>query len=405
MEWGRQMAFVNHFYVYIWDPDFGPAFWKTNAYAPWPIWIYLNGHEWAKRQLEKAGIRYEALDNGFRSCADPRALQRICDRLGAGAVRNFFWRWQARLPSPFIHRELHHGYTYELAFRQFEVSETAVFDRPQAGRAFFEGLIRDHLDVGRPSQVAIIFDRRITSRTPGSFRTKVITPGVDPQLCCYYRSARMKQYFKEHRALRTETVISDTRDFGIGRRVNAHNWHALRAVGQAANRRLCDAQASDAQPAPDVVTFEQVTLPSEDPDGLHAPGLRFGDRRVMAVLAAIVGFSHLIAGFDNRRLTKLVGRLLDQDYTSRQATYDLRRLRRKGIVERLPGTHRYQLTPLGRRVAVLFTKTYGRVLAPGLAALDLALPEDIARRSPLATAWRQLDRSLDTYITSQMIAA
>lgn len=380
-------------------------FWKTNAYAPWPIWIYLNRHEWAKRQCEKAGIGYEALDNGFRSCEDPRALQRICDRLGSGAVRSYFWRWQARLPSPFTHRELRHGYTYELAFRQFEVSETAVFDRPQAGRAFFEGLIRDHLDVGRPRQVAIIFDRKITSRTPGSFRTKVITPGVDPQLCCYYRSARMKQYFKEHRALRTETVISDTRDFGIGRRVNAQNWHALRAVGQAANRRLCDARAPDAQPAPDVVTFEQVTLPSEGPDGLHAPGLRFGDRGVMAVLAAIVGFSHLIAGFDNRRLTQLVGRLLDQAYTSRQATYDLRRLRRKGVVERLPGTHRYQLTPLGRRVAVLFTKTYGRILAPGLAALDPALPDDIARRSPLATAWRQLDRSLDNYITNQMIAA
>src|SRR5215471_4265079 len=84
MEWGRQMAFINHYYFYLWDPDWGPAFWKTNAYAPYPIWIYLNGHEWAKRQLEKVGIDYEELDNGFRSCADPVALQRICDRLGSG---------------------------------------------------------------------------------------------------------------------------------------------------------------------------------------------------------------------------------------------------------------------------------------------------------------------------------
>src|SRR5580658_3148306 len=52
MEWGRQTAFVNHYYFYLFDPDWGPAFIKTNAYAPWPIWIYLNGHEWAKRQLE-----------------------------------------------------------------------------------------------------------------------------------------------------------------------------------------------------------------------------------------------------------------------------------------------------------------------------------------------------------------
>ena len=200
-------------------------------------------------------------------------------------------------------------------------------------------------------------------------------------------------------------MVSNTRDFGIGRRVNAENWYALRAVGEAANKRLCDAQAADAQPAPDVVTFDQVTRPS-DHDGLHAPGLRFGDRRVMALMAIIVGHSHLLAGFDNRRLTRLVGTLLDQPYTTRQATYDLRRLRRKGLIERIPHTNRYQTTPLGRRVAVLFTKAHGRVLAPGLTWLDTAaLPADIAVRSPLARAWRQLDRALDDFIDTQMIAA
>lgn len=256
------MVFVNHFYFYLWDPEWGPAFWKTNAYAPYPVWLWLNGHEWAKRQLDKAGVAYEALDNGFRSCADPRALQRACDRLGSGAVKSFFWRWQRRLPSPFSRADLRAGYVYDLAFRQFEVPDSRVFDRPASGRAFFEDVIRDHLDIGRPDQVALVFDRRISRQTPGSFRTKVITKGVGPQISCYYRSSRIKQYFKEHRALRTETVIGDTRDFGIGRRVTADNWTALRAVGDAANKRLCDAQAADAHPAPDVATFAQVTQPS-----------------------------------------------------------------------------------------------------------------------------------------------
>ncbi|HTT90763.1 MAG TPA: hypothetical protein VMF65_14515 [Acidimicrobiales bacterium] len=405
MEWGRQMAFVNHYYLYLWDPDWGPAFIKTNAYAPWPVWVYLNGHEFAKRQLEKAGIAYEALDNGFRSCQDPSALQRICDHLGPGAVKSFWWRWCRRLPSPFTDADRRAGYVYELAFRQFEVSDTRVFDRPQAGRGFFEGVIRDHLDLGRPDQVALIFDRKVTSRTPGCFRTKVVTKGVDPQLCCYYRSARLKQYFKEHRALRTELVISDTKDFGVGRRVNGENWHALREVGQAADARLCQAEASDAAPAPDVAAFEQVALPSETPDGLHAPGLRFGDRRVMALLSAIVGFAHLFVGFDNPTLARLVGGILDMPYTSRQATYDLRRLRRKGIIARIPHTHRYYLTPLGRRVAVLFTKAHARVLAPGLAWLDPGLSPDIAKRSPLALAWRDFDHALDDFITTNMTAA
>ncbi|HEY5703968.1 MAG TPA: hypothetical protein VIS96_00165 [Terrimicrobiaceae bacterium] len=79
-------------------------------------------------------------------------LQKVCERLGPGAVKNFFWRWLRRLPSPFRRADWRAGYVYELAFRQFEISETYVFDRPQAGRMWFEGVIRDHLDVGRLDQ-------------------------------------------------------------------------------------------------------------------------------------------------------------------------------------------------------------------------------------------------------------
>lgn len=402
MEWGRQMAFVNHFYFYLWDAEWGPAFWKTNAYAPYPVWLWLNGHEWAKRQLAKAGVGYTALDNGFASCDEPALLQRLCDRLGPGAVTGFFWRWQARLPSPFTREDLRAGYVYELAFRQFEVSDTRVFDRPAAGRAFFEGLIRDHLDLGRPDQVSLVFGRGIRLAgprpTPGTFRTQVITRGVDPEITCRYKSSRIKQYFKEHRALRTELVVCDTRDFGVGRRLTYENWNALRDVGEHANQRLCDAEAADARPAPDVATLNQVTRPSSTSEGQHAPALRFGDARVMALMAAITGFCHLITGFDNRALVQRMRSLHDEGYSSRQATYDLRRLRRKQIIHRIEGSHRYQLTPAGRAVAVLFTKAYGRILGPGLAAFDPQLPGDLARRSPLALAWKDLARQLDRFI-------
>lgn len=405
MEWGRQMAFVNHYYFYVWDPEWGPAFWKTNAYAPYPIWIWLNGHEWAKRQMQKAGITFEALDNGFRSCADPKRLQRRCDQLGTAAVREFFWRWIWRLPSPFSAEDFRAGYVYDLAFRQFEVSDTVVFDRPQAGRAWFEGVIRDHLDVGRPDQVTLLFQRRINRRTPGTFRTRVVTKGVDPILTCYYRSSRLKQYFKEGRALRTETVICDTRDFGVGRRLCAKNWEALRAVGDDANRRLCDAEAQDAMPAPDVATFLHVTRPSTDSDGLYAPGLRFGEPRVMALFGAVVAFSHLIQGFTNAEFVARVTSLIGGPYTTRQATYDLRRLRRKNLIARVGKTHRYMLTATGRRVAVLFTKTYGRVLAPGLALLRPDLPADVAQRSALASAWRNLEARLEDFVIRGLAAA
>ena len=406
MEWARQMAFVNHYYFYIWDPDWGGAFWKTNAYAPYPIWLWLNGHEWAKRQLEKNGVGYQALDNGFRSCQDINALQRICNRLGPGAVKSFFWRWLHRLPSPFTAEDWRAGYIYELAFRQFEVSETVVFDQPRSGRAWFEGVIRDHLDVGRPDRVLLYFDRSRLPRTHNArFRTRVITTGVDPNLSCFYKSSRLKQYFKEGRALRTELVICDTRDFGIGRRVCAENWNALWAVGKEANRRLCEAEAQDAMPAPDVATFEHVTRPSTDEEGQYASGLRFGEPRAMAVLGALIGFTYLFDGFSNRDMVQRVQQLLGAPYTVRQASYDLRRLRRKGLVRKLEKRQRYELTADGRRVAVLFTKTYHRLLCRGLAFLALELPQELSRRHPLITSWHRFNRELDTHLDRSFLAA
>ena len=160
-------------------------------------------------------------------------MQKTCERLGPAAVPSFFGRWWRPLPSPFPEADGEAGYRYPMALRQFEVSDTGVFDRPQAGRMWFESVIRDHLDVGRPDPIALIFHRRVSCRTPGRFQTRVVTRGVDPTLCCYYRSSRIKQYFKEGRALRTETVIWDTGDFGVGRRVCAQNWSALRSVGES----------------------------------------------------------------------------------------------------------------------------------------------------------------------------
>lgn len=74
----------------------------------------------------------------------------------------------------------------------------------------------------------------------------------------------------------------------------------------------------------------KVTRPSTTENGLRATGIRFGYRRAMAVLEPS-WFGHVIDGFTNRQVVKLTSRLLNEDHTSRQATYDLRRLRRKDL--------------------------------------------------------------------------
>jgi hypothetical protein len=222
-EYRRQSIFPNNSYFYILDPDWGPSFVKTVAYAPFSVWVYLNGNEWAKRQAAKRGVEFEAPDNGFAACGEPTALAEICGGLSASDVRSFFDRWQARLPSPFIAEDRARGYGYELAFRQLEISDTRVFDRPAAGRAWFGRTLPDQLTLGRPDQVAVVFDRRVTRRTSGRFYAKVFNVGVEPAIQIHYRASKVKQYFKAGGALRTETTVNDTLDFGIGRRLTEHN--------------------------------------------------------------------------------------------------------------------------------------------------------------------------------------
>ena len=129
----------------------------------------------------------------------------------------FFDRWQAALPWPLTAEDRARGYHHERAFRQAEISDTRRFDRPAAGRAWFERPRPDQLTLGRPDQVAIGFGRRVSRQTPGRFHTKIFNPGVEPAIQVHYRAWKVKQYFKEGRALRTETTVNDTRDLSIGR--------------------------------------------------------------------------------------------------------------------------------------------------------------------------------------------
>jgi len=403
-EFGRQSAVPNHYYFYVYDREWGPAFWKCCAYAPYPVWLCLNGHEWAKRQAEQAGLTCQALDNGFRSTDDADALASICARLGARDVWAFFRRWERLLPSPFSSADRARGYRYQLALRQLELSDTRVFDRPQAGREWFERTIRDQLTLGRPDHVAIVFGRRITTKTPGRFWTRVINRGVECGIQVHYRASKVKQYFKEGRALRTETTINDSYDFGIGRLVSEANWQALVQVGHEINERLLDAQLEACACAPDAATLERVVLPSRDQQGQPAPALRFGDPRVQALLSSLCSFSHLLDGVTNKSLRTLVATRLP-GYTPRQMTYDLRRLRGNGFLVRIERSNRYRLTAEGRRLAVFFAKTYARVVTPSLAELDPALPAEITARSPLARSWRSFEHALDARIRDAALAA
>ncbi len=393
---------VSAYYFYLWDTQMGGAFIKVSSYFPYPMKIWINGHEWAKRQAAAAGVGFTELSNGFASCADPAALQAICDRFGPQPIQAFVERWWARLPLPLTGADRAAGYWWDLSMRQVEFSRTIVFTQPRHARTFFETLTADNLDLGRPDQIEIIFGRRISRprrsgrrrrRTPVPrqvFKTAIDRANQGVTVNVFYKHSRAKQYLKDGRAMRIETVVNDTTDLGVLRRLE--HFDELSARARAINTRIVEAErvgqgAVLASPA-----FERIAHPSVE-DGRRAPALRFGDPRVQALAGALAQTLSAAVGITNRSLRALMPALLGGDtYTASQASYDLTRLRAKGLIERLPGRNVYHLTPAGQRFAVFYTKLHNRLLRPLMAADRPPAPLELRQ------ALRTIDRHIDDYL-------
>ena len=400
----KTTGMVNHFYFYCADAGFGPFFLKFCSYFPYNAKLCINGNHWAQRQAARAGIAFEALDNGFAAVSDPAGLQQICDCLGPAQIDALLRKWLARLPHPFTPADREAGYRYDISILQAEFSLTQMLDKPVSGRVFFEQVIRDNLDAGRPDQVSLIFGRRLMRTgprpTPGRFRTRVITSGVTPSLHVDYKHATIKQYHKEGRALRTETTINDTRDFSIGKRLT--NLPALREVGFSATRRLLRLERLSHDPITGASQITALTSPVITPGGTRIPGLPLARARSHALLAALLIFRLHPRGFTNRDLRDLTAELRGLPAVSTgQITYDLRRLRSHQLIERVPRTHRYQVTNTGLHTAMFLTRVHDRILPAGLAHLaDTSAPP-----GKLRTAANAYQAAVDDIIRNAGLAA
>ena len=399
----RTTSVVNQFYVHCVDEDFGAFFVKFSSYFPYGARLLVNGHHYAQARAAKAGIGFTALDNGFAACDDVPALQAICDSLDEDKIEALARKWLAILPNPYSAADQAAGYRYDISVLQAEFSLTQVLDKPLSGRIFFDQVIHDNLAIGRPGQVGLIFDRKIVRKgpraTPGRFRTRVITSGVTPSLHVDYKNSKIKQYHKLGKALRTETTVNDTRDFGIGKRLT--NLPALRQVGFSANRRLLAVQKLSHDPIAGAGALAQVTDPVITATGTRVAGLRLTDPRALALLHVLCVFRLLPHGFTNavprHHLAPLIGMTPDL-MTSGQITYDLRRLRMHGLIERIPGTFRYQVTDAGMRSAQFLTRLHDRVLRTGLAEITDPDP-------PASTALRAYQTAIDDIIRHAGLAA
>jgi len=397
----KEQRRVSVFYVYIWDSKMGSGFIKICTYFPYPVKAWVNGHEWAKRQAIRAGLSFTALSNGFAACDDPAALQAICDRFGPGTVQVWFERWMAKIPLPLEDADRDAGYWWELSMRQVETSRTLVFDEDCHARAFFEALLCENMDLGRPENVELLFRRgqRLGgySRTPpgGGFKTKIDRYCDLVTLNVFYKSSRLKQYLKDGVALRIETVVNSPKDLLCNRTLA--NLPELQAKARAINARLMETETAGQGTALVSPVIERITRPTVTGDGRKAPALRFGDLRVQALAGAVAAMLFTVTGITNRSLRALMTGLLHRPYSMNQASYDLARLARNGLIRRVPGRNRYTLTRDGLLFAHFYTKVYDHVLRP------LMAPDRPNAPPELAAALDTLDQLAARYIANARV--
>ena len=385
---------VTVYYFYLWDAGFGPAFIKVCTYCPWPVKVWVNGHERAKQQARKLGLGFTELSNGFAACDDPALLQRICDSLQPGTIEVFFQRWLHRLPLPLEPADRDAGWWWELSMAQVEVSRTIVFTQPRHARSFFDALVTDNLDLGRPDTLEIIFDRQVRHgpqrSTGGTFRTRVVTRGTEVTVNAFYKHSRIKQYLKDQRALRVETVVNAPGDLGCQRRL--HNLDELQSRARAVNARLLHTERAGQACVLANPVFERIAHPSVTTDGRRATAMRFGDSRVQALAGALCVTLCAVTGITNRSLRALMTGLLGAPYGMTQACYDLARLRRNDLITRRPRSNTYDLTPDGLTFAIFYTKVHDRILAPLFTAGQPQAPPQL--RAALRTIEHHIDERL-----------
>lgn len=403
----RANRVVNHYYFYLRDPDFGNAFVRICSYMPFPMRVWVNEHGWLESQLKKQGIPYKMAENSFLEVGDPGTLQKLADEFGPPQILSFLSTWLSKLPPPITAEEAAQGYKQAFSIYQMEYCHNVVFRDTQVLNRTYEQLLRDHLEFGRPEMLKIFFERKLRKKSAFAPRTRLLRKGDVSCVKIYYKNNHLKQYNKGGRLLRTEVCINNPWDFRVNKGLT--NLPYLGTIAHHATQRFLEAQAVSMHTGLDRSAFERIVAPSVTNDGKRCPGLALGRPRAMALLQGLCNVGLFFCAFTNDAFRTAVSVALGvakETYTPGQATYDLRKLRLKGLIQKVHGKNRHCITSRGHRVAQFVTKLFHRALIPAIAVADTPLPcvSEVAHDA-VDKALFDLQSAMDGLLEASAIAA
>jgi hypothetical protein len=394
--WHLQIAqrWVVQYNFYVNDERWGPMFVRMCPYLPFSARVCLNQHHWLAGRMREEGIDFQQCTNAFLRCADPVRLQNLSDSLTARDLLTCGQKWLATFTPFFTERERKQaGCQHRLFFAQVEYCDNLIFRRRAALDQMGERLLDANRTIGQPNKITVIFGRKITKQYRGKLQTVIEDLDLpNPVIRSHYGNGFVKQYVRDHILLRTEPASNNVADYRVKKAVE--NLPQLRKRISAVIDNYHNVQQDILETFVDRGQLRKLAQPTVMPNGKRIPGLKLDHPRQLALMHALVRFSHIAAQgtFTTPEIyadTLIALETSSKQYSLASLRYDLSKLRAKGLVEKVPRSRRYRLLPEGYSICLVFLKLFERIYAP----LTAGLLQPFAGDSQLQQQKRsQLDR-------------
>jgi len=402
-----KQRWVDQYNFYLNDSEWGRMFVRICPYFPFSARVCLNQHHWIAKRLSQQGIRFKQSTNAFASCSDPALLEEIADSLTAKDLSRCGRKWLNQLTPFFTARERQQaGVEHRLFFSQVELCDNLIFSRRAALDRLTQRLMDVNRTIGQPNKLTVIFGRKITKHHAGKLQTVIEDLDLpNPVIRSHYKNGFVKQYVRDKANLRTEPATNNVTDYGVGKAID--NLPALRDKMSAIIDRYHDVQQDILESFVDRGQLLKLTQPTILSNGKRIPGLKLDHPRQLALMQALVRFSHIAAqdSFSTAEVHADTAEALGRttaDYTLASLRYDLSKLRAKGLIERLNKSRRYRLTAEGYRICVVYLKLFEKLYAPLTSGILKPIKDDRrldhSRTSPLDKLYRAVVKALDQLV-------
>ena len=376
----RKTEYVYHYSFHIMDPAFGHMVIKMSGHPPWPAQVILNGHEYAAIAAQNEEIGFTKEGNCFTEVADPQRLAQVADawpqlaaigRLGQVCDR---WIYSACLCFGLdLAEQEASGFCYGYSVYQAEYSRNLLFRSGAQMEALFDRILdrtRSRLDI---PAIRTLFGRKTRphhNRKDGPPAQEIVIEKPRYGLSWFrisFGRLQLKAYTKGEHVLRFEATVHNAKELRCRRSLD-NLREIITLLAGMADRFATALDCADIGFLPDGA-LDQLPLPSQAGAGRIA-GVDLNKPRIRAALSAALALASAPAGFTVAEHAARVRQITGQgDYSTRQAAYDLRKLRGKQLVDKPGGKRRYRVPPDAARTITALLTLRDHVIAPILAGI------------------------------------